>query len=141
MTSAAKPEWWQGTLPLRVRRSADAVPTHGAQPGKKPGTPPVSVLGVTTGETVRSKDAEFDRWCELNPHILDWLERRALELKRTRERYSIKKLFEEARWDTGLREQHGDLKLNNNMHSRVARLLMNRNRELVGFFEVRKLAT
>lgn len=88
-----------------------------------------------------STDSAFRAWVAANPVLVEWLESRALELRRSgRDRYSIKKLFEEARWNTDLRERLGEFKLNNNWHSRAARLLMERRRELVGFFETRRLA-
>lgn len=91
------------------------------------------------GPVASDIDAQFATWVQQNQEIVFWLRQRALELKQTRPRYSIKKLFEEARWDTRLSERFGELKLNNNWHSRMARWLMESAPELRGFFKTRRL--
>lgn len=59
-----------------------------------------------------------------------------------RGRWSIKGAFEVLRWQRhidGLPDEHEAWKLNNNYHSRYARLLMEQNPDLEGLFELREL--
>jgi hypothetical protein len=74
-----------------------------------------------------------------NPHVYTQLKDLALKMRRTgRERYGIKSLFEVMRWHRALRTTEDDFKLNNNYTSFYARLLMEREPELGGFFNTRK---
>jgi hypothetical protein len=68
------------------------------------------------------------------------LREKALELVAAgRKRLSIKMLFEVLRWEHLLTTTDPDFKMNNNYHSRYARLLMDRNPTLRGVFETREL--
>ena len=83
---------------------------------------------------------EFHRW---NPQVYAELARLARQLKaRGHQHGSIKLVWEVARWNAMMRTNdiHGDgWKLNNNWHSRYARLLMDCEPDLAGFFETRVL--
>lgn len=54
-------------------------------------------------------------------------------------RYSIKSLFEQLRWHYQMEKGDRNFKLNNNWHSLYARLIMDREKDLKGFFETRTL--
>lgn len=83
--------------------------------------------------------ARFAEYHAANPQIYAALRRFALEAKRAgRERLGMKALFERVRWYTEV-EAHGDnFKCNNNYTAHYARLLMEQEPELAGFFETRR---
>ncbi len=88
-----------------------------------------------------SLDEQFRRFHVANPHVyaeLVRLARRAVAVGRRR--IGIKMLWEVARWNL-LVETHGDpdFKLNNNLHSRYARLIAEREPDLAEAFEFREL--
>tara|TARA_B100001750_G_C15512334_1_gene604524 strand:- start:594 stop:926 length:333 start_codon:yes stop_codon:yes gene_type:complete len=73
-----------------------------------------------------------------NPHVYD----RIVELTFRRKdagwkRGSMKQIFEVIRWEYDLKTT-GDFKLNNNYTAWYARLVMERNPSLDGFFQLRK---
>lgn len=80
----------------------------------------------------------FEAFHALNPQVYDALRGMALQMKRRgMRRYSIKAMWEVLRFQ-GI-AAHGDAyKLNNSFASAYARLLMEREPELDGFFEVRQ---
>lgn len=84
-------------------------------------------------------ESAFQRYHAENPQIYRLLLRFALEAKQAgRIRLGIKMLYERVRWHTTV-ETHGDeFKLNNNYHAYYARLLMQQEPTLRGFFETRK---
>lgn len=85
-------------------------------------------------------EAAFLAHCEANPHIYETLRRFALEAKRAgRSRIGIAAIFERVRWYTQVETRDDTFKLNNNWRSYYARLLMEREPELAGLFETRKL--
>jgi hypothetical protein len=85
-------------------------------------------------------DDRFHAFHAENPHVYAALREKALELVAAgRKRLSIKMLFEVLRWEHLLTTTDPDFKLNNNYHSRYARLLMDRNPTLRGVFETREL--
>jgi hypothetical protein len=106
-------------------------------------------------ETSRDNiDAAFAKFHRANPDVYEQLVKYACQAKAAgRKRFGIKMLFERLRWYV-LIETHDSsgLKLNNNYHSRYARLLMQqercrvrcegcaRPRCLAGLFELRQLA-
>jgi hypothetical protein len=74
-----------------------------------------------------------------NPHVALELHRLAHELKRAGHRkYSIKGLFEVLRFNAALKTDGKPYKLNNNLTSFYARLLMDCDDELDGFFNLRQ---
>ncbi len=82
----------------------------------------------------------FAAFHELNPHVYAALRTLALRLHGTgRRRGSIKQLFEVLRYEYSLRTEGDEYKLNNNYHSRYARLLMENEQALQGWFETREL--
>jgi hypothetical protein len=88
-------------------------------------------------------DAAFWKFHTENPHVYSELVRLA-KVARSRgfRRIGIKHLFEVARWEIAMRTHDATgLKLNNNLTSRYARLVMDQEPELVGFFETRELKT
>ncbi len=79
-----------------------------------------------------------------HPEIYDHLLQLALQAKQAgRKRASIKMMWEVVRWERYLNGQptDGEYALNNNWHSRYARLLMLEHPELDGMFELRELHT
>jgi len=82
---------------------------------------------------------KFKAFHEANPHIYQELRRLALKMRGTgRKRYGIKSLFEVLRWHRALASTDDDFKLNNNYTSFYARVLMEQEPELAGFFNLRK---
>ena len=77
-----------------------------------------------------------------NPDVYDSLVRLAREVKRHGvRRVGMKALFERLRWDHALKTQGARFKLDNGFTAYYARLLMQRNPELRGLFELRKTAS
>lgn len=60
-------------------------------------------------------------------------------VSRGRTKLGIKMLYEVVRWEIFLETNDPDFKLNNNYHSRYARLIMSSEADLVGVFDVREL--
>ena len=82
--------------------------------------------------------AKFQEYHEANPHVYSGLKELALRLKRRgRQHYGIKALFEVMRYERALTTVGDEFKLNNNYTSLYARLLMDNEPELKGFFETR----
>lgn len=96
----------------------------------------IDLLEVTAAERFRRFHAQY-------PEVYQMLRRFAFEWKAAgHERCGIKMLWERVRWEVGLEglpNSTEDFKLNNNYHSRYARLLMRREPSLAGFFETREL--
>lgn len=76
-----------------------------------------------------------------NPQVYAELRRLALAAARRNHRAGIGQLFEILRWRRGMQTRGDEFKLNNNFRSHYARALMQREPELAGFFEVRRLRT
>lgn len=90
----------------------------------------------------RPLDIEFAEFHRQNPHVYDTLVRLAKEAKAKGHKVvGIKMLWEIVRWENFLRTSFGvaPVKLNNNLTSRYARLLMAQNPGLNGFFKLRRL--
>ncbi len=84
----------------------------------------------------------FEAFHSANPHVLEALRVLALQMvDRGRDRIGIRMLWERLRWERLLRTNDPDseFKLNNNYHSRFARLLMVVEPRLAGVFETRAL--
>jgi hypothetical protein len=84
----------------------------------------------------------FAAFHEDNPEVYTLLCRMARWLKDDKglQKCGMKMLFERLRWLYLIQTKGGKYKLNNNYTSHYARLLMEQEPDLVGFFEVRALA-
>lgn len=83
--------------------------------------------------------ARFAAYHAENPHVYEALRRFALEAKRSgRPRLSINMLCERLRWYTAIEVRGDEFKVNNNWRPFYARLLMEREPDLAGFFETRR---
>lgn len=78
-----------------------------------------------------------------NPNVYNLLVQFANEVKDAgHNTYSIKALFEVVRWHINVKTKSDDIfKLNNNYHSRYARLIEENESNLSGFFKKRELQT
>lgn len=98
---------------------------------------------IPTAEPVPGSIQEaFEHFHAANPWVYEALRRLALDLvHRGRKKVGIGMLFEVLRWQHSRQttDEHSDFKLNNNLRSRYARLLMENEEELAGVFEVREL--
>jgi hypothetical protein len=88
----------------------------------------------------QSPEERFLAFHEANPHVYIRLREMAFELlEHGVRRWGIKALWEALRYENALRTfGRSEYKLNNNYPSRYARMLMERNFDLDGFFEVRE---
>ena len=88
-------------------------------------------------------DADFRAFHAEHPEVYAELVRRAVIAKANGfKRYGIKALIEVVRWYFHFeRPKNAPFKINNNFTSRYARLIMEREVDLVGFFETRELRT
>ena len=99
--------------------------------------PPVGHVGPEPEATIREA---FLRFHGDNPHIYDELVMLARRAKRRgAQRIGIGMLFEVLRWRWTLRADGDTFKLNNNYRSYYARLIMRRESDLAGIFELRAL--
>lgn len=82
----------------------------------------------------------FARFHADNPHVYEGLRKLALQVRRVgRDHYDIGALFEVLRFEHAIETTSGDgLKLNNNYRALYARLLMDQEPELDGFFQLRE---
>ena len=89
---------------------------------------------------IRGSHADaFKAFHDAHPSVYATLVRMALAEKRAgRKRIGMKRLFETFRWETSQRGGD-DFKLNNNFAPYYARLIMSRERELIGVFETREM--
>ena len=83
----------------------------------------------------------FMEFHQANPQVYIHLKEFALvaKYKGGFKQYSIKSLYERLRWEISMELHTKDWKLNNDFTSRYARLLMDQEPELKGFFRVREL--
>lgn len=90
----------------------------------------------------RSIDDRFHQFHTDHPEVYDEIVRLARQVKTAgRERVGMKLLFEVIRWNrmlSGVKDAEG-FKLNNVYTSRYARLVMEQEPDLSGFFETREL--
>ena len=85
-------------------------------------------------------DTEFLAFHAANPHVYDSLVKLAREaLAKGRSKAGIGMLWEVCRWELFIQTTGSAWQLNNNFRSRYARLIMHRERDLAGFFDVREL--
>ena len=86
-----------------------------------------------------SIEEQFQAFHRANPQVYDLLRSLALAMVRAgRDRIGAKMLWERLRWEYAL-QTAGEYRLNNNLTSRYARLLMDQEPELAGRFETREL--
>lgn len=87
----------------------------------------------------RRTASRFAEYHTANPQVYAALRRFALDAKRAgRDRLSINMLFERVRWHTDIDAQGDTFKVNNSFRAYYARLLMEQEPELRGFFETRR---
>lgn len=86
-------------------------------------------------------ESKFLKFHEENPDIYDSLVRLARQAKKSGHRkIGIGMLWEVMRWEHILQSKDSDgYKLNNSLRSRYARTIMEKEKDLEGFFETRKL--
>ena len=98
----------------------------------------MNAVNIFAHDSHRDRFEEFHR---ANPHVYEQLRRRALRAKRKGFKPGIGCLFELLRWNHGMKFTVGDgeFKLNNNYRAYYARMLMECEPELEGFFELRGL--
>lgn len=83
--------------------------------------------------------ARFDEFHAANPKVYDTLVElaRLWVLRTGRSKLGIGALYERARWEIALATGDPDFKLNNNFRAYYARLIMRREADLDGLFELR----
>lgn len=82
----------------------------------------------------------FEQFHQAHPEVLAYLVQLCYELRRRgRERYGIRGLWERARWHFHVERGEDEYVLNDHMHSRYARLIVQQHPDLAGFFEMRRL--
>lgn len=84
-------------------------------------------------------DAEFSHFLAQNPHVYSAVVRLAREAKDAGFPCGIATIWERLRWHYGVEIRGGTFRLNNNYRSRMARLVMDNEPDLRGFFEIREL--
>ena len=83
-------------------------------------------------------EQRFNAFHQANPHVYANLRCLALDAKRKGRQVGIKMLYEVLRWQYAMQTtDDSDFKLNNSYTSFYARLLMEREPELQGYFETR----
>lgn len=96
--------------------------------------------GPKPGSTI---EHDFRDFHAQNPEVYDRLVElaRQWKLRRGNAKLGIKMLWEVLRWETALHTRGDDFRLNNNFTSYYARLIMEREPDLEGVFELRRLHT
>ena len=86
-------------------------------------------------------DAQFEEFHKNNPEVYEELVRLARQMKaRGHKQIGIKMLWEVLRWERAMKTtDQTEWKLNNNYTSRYARLIMENEPDLEGFFVTREL--
>lgn len=91
-------------------------------------------------EGLGPKEAKFWTFHHENPQVYDELTRLARKARsQGRHRLGIRMLWEVTRWNLTIETTSNDFKLNDHYHSRYARLIMKREPDLSGVFELREL--
>jgi len=82
---------------------------------------------------------KFKEFHRENPHVYELLRELALDLRdRGHKHYGINSLTEVVRWHHALETTDDDFKLNNNYRPFYARILMDNEPRLAGFFRLRE---
>lgn len=99
--------------------------------------PPMVLPEYAKEATIQER---FEAFHAANPHVYESLRALAFQMFRAGvTRYSVKSLFETLRWHYTLSTRGDTFRLNNDFTSHYARLLIEQQPELAGFFEVRAL--
>ena len=89
------------------------------------------------GKPYSQLKADFEQFHENNPRVYEELLELAFRLHRAgRKRYGIGSLFEVLRWHRAIKTHGSDFKMSNNHRAFYARLIMENEPELEGFFQV-----
>jgi hypothetical protein len=83
-------------------------------------------------------EAAFTRFHEANPHVYTAVRYVALWAVKNGRKLGMKAIYERVRWEYNLQTADEPYRLNNNYTAHYARLLMEQEPELVGYFEIRK---
>lgn len=95
-----------------------------------------ALVDVDTSRTMTLQD-RFDAFHRANPHVYDAIVKLSRTAKsRGTERYSMARVFEVLRWSS-LDTTGSEWKLNNSYRAFYARMVMERESGLSGFFETR----
>jgi hypothetical protein len=87
-------------------------------------------------ESIRDR---FHRFHNRNPHVYDTIISIAVQMKKANvHKFGMKGIFEYLRWQYSMQTQGESYKLNNIYTALYARLVMDHEPELRGFFETRK---
>jgi hypothetical protein len=90
------------------------------------------------GPTAETLEDRFREFHEENPHVYEEIVRLCRKAKeRGRQRWGIGGVFEVLRW-SWLKTTGEEFKLNNNHRAFYARLVMEREPDLAGFFQLRE---
>ncbi len=85
-------------------------------------------------------DDDFRQFHAENPKVYDLLVQFTRMAKDSgRQRFGIRMIWERLRWYVMIETTDADYKLNDHYHSRYARLIMDQEPDLAGFFETREL--
>lgn len=79
-----------------------------------------------------------EQWLRENPGVYAEIVRRVRRVRDAGNRVGIKAVFESIRWDQSVRTVGDDWKMNNSYAAPVARIVMEREADLDGFFETRE---
>jgi hypothetical protein len=79
----------------------------------------------------------FELHHKANPELYEMFETYAIQASKYRNKYSAKIIFHIMRWNTMIEERDSEYKIDDGWISHYARLFMERNPNLSGFFETR----
>ncbi len=97
-------------------------------------------LPLVQGDGAGTIQERFEEFHRLNPHVYRILCRLARNMRRAgHSHYGMKTLWETMRYHSSAATLGEGYRLNNNFTSRHARLIMDQEPDLAGFFEVREL--
>lgn len=114
-------------MQMQLNRVADAAESTFDLPVKRRLTPRDSI------------QERFDEFHAKHPEIYNLLVSLARDVKRRGiKRYSIKSVYERARWHYLIDKDNRDFTLNNDFTAMYARLIMSQEPDLKNFFETRK---
>lgn len=99
--------------------------------------PPMKPVKYRRGMTIEERFKEFHAQ---NPHVLTILTRMTYDLKKAGfKRFGLRLLWGKLRWEYALQTKSADtFKLNDHYVALYARMIMEQNPDLDGFFETRK---
>jgi hypothetical protein len=115
----------------RVADRADALQELGVR--QRPRRSTLQVVRPTIQE-------RFWEYHFAHPEVYELLVKLVRDVKaRGKTKYSMKAIFERARWHYHIERGEGSFVLNNDFTAHYARLIMEQEPDLVGFFDVREL--